>query len=140
MDKFDALGLDVEEPSRLILLNPADNKPILDLEGKEAYIDLLSTDSDVARRHERANGNRRMSRRGKTKIEELEDENNSLLAALTKGWHLVNPKDGSVIDVPLTAQDAYRLYSSGKTAWIRDQAWAHAGERANFSGSSSKTS
>ena len=70
--------------------------------------------------------------------EQIEAEGNDLLAALTKGWKLVD-LDGNPIDVPFSQENARELYALTAVAWLRDQVDEYIGDRANFSKASSKS-
>jgi hypothetical protein len=140
MNKFSGLELEVEKPFRLILLHPVTRQPLRDAEGKEAYIDHYSGDSEIARKHQRAVQRRRLAMRGRLKItpEELEAEAAEVLAALTVGWYLVGLK-GDPIDTPFTPENARELYSDPRVTWLREQLDESAADRANFSKGSSTT-
>jgi hypothetical protein len=140
MNKFSGLELEVEAPFRLVLLHPVTRQPLRDAEGKEAYIDHYSMDSEIARKHQRAVQRRRLAMRGRLKItpEELEAETVDLLVALTVGWYLVDLK-GNPIDLKFTQQDARDLYSDHTIPWLREQLDESAADRANFSRGPSTT-
>lgn len=140
--KFAGLGLEVDKPRRMTLLN-LDKEPIRNAAGEAAYIDLYSGDSDIARRHRRTVGQDRIdaaAKRGRigVKIESIERAEYELLAALTTGWKLIG-LDGADIDFPFSTENAVELYSDPATAWIFDQVNEFAGTRANFSKASPKT-
>jgi hypothetical protein len=140
MSKFSGLELEVEAPFRLTLLHPVTRQPLRDTEGKEAYIDHYSADSEIARKHQRAVQRRRLAMRGRLKItpEELEAEATEVLAALTAGWYLVDLK-GNPIDLPFTQENARELYGNSAVGWLREQIDESAADRANFSKGSSTT-
>lgn len=131
--KFDGLGLDVEQPRRMILVHPVTRLPLRGADGAEGWIDLHSSDSAVARRHNREVQKRRLNMRGRGSIspEELEAEAVDLLAALTAGWGLVTLA-GEPLDVPFTPENARELYAAPALAWVREQADEFAANRANF--------
>lgn len=139
--KFAGLELAVDKPQRLTLLHPNTRQPLRDKKGEEAWIDLYSADSDVARKHNRAIQRRllNVSARGqriKRTPEELEAEGLDLLVALTTGWRLVS-LSGDHMDVPFTAENARELYGAPSMAWLREQVDEFAADRGNFSGASS---
>lgn len=138
MSKFAGLEIEVDKPQRMTLVHPVTRQPIRDAEGKEAWIDLHSSDSAIARKHQRAVQNRRLNMRGRGKIgaEELEAEAVDLLAALTIGWRLL-ALDGAPLDVPFSPEAARDLYTAPSLAWVREQADEFAADRANFQPSSS---
>jgi hypothetical protein len=138
--KFSGLELEVDAPFRLTLVHPVTRQPMRDEEGKVAYIDHYSADSEIARKHQRAVQRRRLAMRGRMKItpEELEGEAVEILAALTAGWHLVDLK-GNVIDLPFNQENARELYSNSAVSWLREQIDESTADRSNFSQGSSTT-
>lgn len=140
MSKFSGLALAVDKPQRMALLHPVTRQPLRDADGNEAYIDLWSGDSEVARKQERAITTRRLAVRGRTKITagEIEADAVDMLVALTAGWRLLD-LDGRPIDVPYTSQNARELYQEPALAWLRAQVDEFCGDRANFSPASSTT-
>jgi len=138
MSKFSGLELEVDAPFRLILVHPFTRQPMRDPEGNPAYIDHYSSDSEIARKHQRAVQRRRLNMRGRMKItpEELEAESIEILAALTAGWHLVDLK-GNLIDLPFSQENARELYSNPAVGWLREQIDESTADRANFSQGSS---
>lgn len=133
MGKFDALALPVEKAGRMTIVHPVSRQP-LRTEAGDAYIDLFSAESEVARKHQRAVQRRRIAMRGRGKItpEEIEAEAVELLSALTAGWSLA-ALDGSAIDVPFTQDNARELYADNGLSWLREQADEFVSDRGNFS-------
>ena len=136
MSKFAAMALPVEKPGRLVLLHPSTHQPLVDANGEGAYLDLYSTDSEPAQRHARGVTKRRLAlqqasqgRAVRLSAEEIEAERIEILVALTAGWRLVG-LDGTHLDVPFSQADARSLYAD--MLWVRDQAEAFVGDRANF--------
>ena len=130
--KFAALAVQADAPSRMPILHPATGEPVLCAAGEPAWIDLHSTDSPAALRHQRAAQNRRLqSRARKITAEELEAEGIDLLAVLTAAWRLVG-LDGAVLDIPCTRANAAELYAEPAAAWIREQVNTFAADRGNF--------
>ena len=138
MSKFSGLELGVEQPYRLVLVHPVTRQPMRDTEGNEAYIEHYSSDSEIARKHQRGVQRRRLAMRGRAKItpEELEAEASEILAALTAGWYLVDLK-GNKIDMPFSHDNARDLYSNPAVGWLREQLDESTADRANFSQGSS---
>jgi hypothetical protein len=134
MNRFSGLELEVDAPFRLILVHPVTRQPMRDAEGKTAYIDHYSADSEIARKHQRAVQRRRLAMRGRMKItpEELEAEATEILAALTAGWYLVDLK-GNMIDLPFSQDNARELYGNPAVGWLREQLDESTADRANFS-------
>jgi hypothetical protein len=133
-NEFAGLELDVETPFKLILVHPKTRQPLRDEDGNEAYVEHYSSDSEIARKHQRAVQRRRLAMRGRAKItpEELEAEAVDILAALTTGWYLVDLK-GKKLDLPFAQDTARRLYASGSILWLREQLDESVADRANFS-------
>lgn len=131
--KFAGLGIAVDKPARMTIRHPDTRQPIKDADGKEAYIDLYSSDSEAARKHQRAISKRRLAQRDRSKItpEEIESDGTGLLAALTAGWYLV-ALSGAPINVPFTPENAAELYSEPEQAWLREQVDVFVVDRGNF--------
>ncbi len=139
MSKFAALALEVEKPARMTIVHPVTREPLKDGEGNEAYIDLHSGDSAVARRQQQSIQRRRLASRGrKVTLEEIESDALDFLAALAASWRLVG-LDGSAIDVPFSTTNARELFGESSMAWLREQVDEFSADRANFSKASSTT-
>jgi len=140
MSKFSGLELEVETPFRLVLVHPVTRQPMRNGEGEPAYIDHYSSDSEIARKHQRAIQRRRLAMRGRMKItpEEIEAEAVDVLAALTVGWHLIDLR-GNVIDLPFSQDNARELYANPAASWLREQIDESTADRANFSQGSSSS-
>lgn len=140
MSKFGGLALEVDAAARMVINHPSTGMPIKDAEGNEAYIELHSSDSEIARKSQRdiTTGRLRMRNRDAIDAARLEREGTELLADLTAGWNLLSP-DGDKIDVPFSRANAIELYSDRHMAWIREQVDAFVANRANFSKASSTT-
>ncbi len=133
-NEFAGLEIAVDALFKLVLVHPKTRQPLRDKDGKEAYIEHYSSDSEIARKHQRAIQRRRLAMRGRAKItpEELEAESVDILAALTASWYLVDLK-GDKLDIPFSQETARRLYSSPAIPWIREQVDESTADRANFS-------
>ena len=140
MSKFSGLELEVETPFRLVLVHPVTRQPMRNGQGEPAYIDHYSSDSEIARKHQRAIQRRRLAMRGRMKItpEEIEAEAVDVLAALTVGWHLIDLR-GNVIDLPFSQDNARELYANPAASWLREQIDESTADRANFSQGSSSS-
>lgn len=134
--KFSALALEVEKPTCMNIMHPVSRQPLRDKDGKTAYINLYSGDSEIARRHQRSVQRRRLNMvRGRSKLtpEELEAEAVEFLAAVTApDWYLVD-FDGNVIDVPFSPENARELYKEPALLWLREQVDEWVADRGNFS-------
>lgn len=145
MSKFAALELAVDKPARMTVMHPVTGAPLCarGADGKpdpknEAYVDVYSADSEIARAHHRRFGQRRLDalarkrRAAVQRVEELEEADIELLVELTAGWKLIG-LDGAPLDVPFTKENARELYSTPAMAWLRAQVDEFAAERGNFS-------
>lgn len=136
--KFAGLEIAIDKPGRLILSHPITRQPLRDPDGKEAWIELFSADSDIARKHQQAIQRRRLAQRGnrlRITPEELEAEAVDLLAALTAGWYLVS-LNGEPLNVPFSVENARELYAVPAMTWVREQVDEFAADRGNYSGAS----
>jgi hypothetical protein len=137
MSKFDSMELAVDQPTRLKLRHPITREPLRTVDGKEAWLDLLSNESRAAREYDDRVIDRYLKRKtdGDLRAEgtaaENREEQSGRLAALTTGWFLVG-LSGAALDVPFSPQNAAELYGSPGMTWVRDQAQAHIASRANF--------
>lgn len=140
MTVFAGLEADVDSPRRLFLQHPVTGQSLRNAEtGEEAWIDVLSSDSEVAHKHNRANINSRIKRKAqKISAEELETEGVELLAKLTRGWALVDLA-GKPISVPFSEQNARALYSTPSLAWIKRQVDQFSADVGNWIPGSSTT-
>lgn len=144
MGKFAGLAASTATGFRAPIIDPVESEPISDKAGKPAYIEVLSSDSEVARTFDRENGKRqdRKILAGRSN-EVLDDDpharNAARMAALTVGWYLVDPQTGEPIDVPFSDANAVELYSDPDTAWLYRTAFVGATTIANFMKRSPKT-
>jgi hypothetical protein len=141
MNKFAGLGLATDVASRMPIMHPITGQPLRHADtGAEAFIELLSSDSAVARRVDRATSDKRLrSRARRLTAEELEGDRMEKLAKLTRGWSLVR-LDGGALDVPFSEGTARELYAEPSMAWLRDQAQAWVDDLGNYAGSQSSNS
>ncbi len=144
MSKFSGLSLSVDVPQRMNIIHPITRQVLTDNDGKSAYIDLYSADSLAAKKQNREISRRRLAMAGRSRAmkltpEEIENDQIELLVAITADWYLVS-LDGEKIDIPFSASEARTLYGSEEAAWLREQVDDFAGDRANFTKASSKTS
>jgi len=140
MSKFAALAVAVNDAARMTIIHPFTNQPLRDADGKEAWIAVLSSDSEAAVKHQRAVTNRRLAMRNRNKVtaEEIDAEAIDLLAALTKGWRLLD-LEGNPLEIEFTEANARELYGAPAFTWLREQVSIFAAERSNFSKASSQS-
>lgn len=138
--KFAGLALEVEKPSRMIIMHPVTQQPLRDKDGKEAYIDLYSTDSVAARSHEQNVLRRRINMRRGAKMtpEELEADSVEMLTALTVGWYLLD-LTGEAMGIEFSQENAREAYGLPGWFWLREQINTFVGDRGNFSKASSSS-
>lgn len=138
MGKFAGLALAVDTPARMTIHHPFTGLPIRGADGEEAYIELHSSDSDIAKKAQRAITNARLAMRNRNAIDakRLESEGTELLADLTVGWRLMT-LDGDPVDVPFSRANAVELYADNEMAWLREQVDGFVADRENFSKASS---
>lgn len=140
MSRFSGLGLALEAPSRMGVIHPVTRQPLRDGDGKESWIDILSSGSGVGRTHDRLVTDQQLKMRNqRITAEQLESNITEKLAKLTRGWYLVT-LDGAPIDVPFDTNAARELYALPELAWLRDQALAWAEDSGNFRQDASKNS
>lgn len=138
MSKFGSLGAG-DKPFRVYV--KLDGKQILDKNDKPFFIDVHSEDGVVGRRFdkEQRDANLALAKDGKDLPSQMEI-NIAKCAALTAGWHLVDPQTLEPIDEPCTVENARELYSLPLTTWIWLQPWAAANNHVNFIRRSAKGS
>lgn len=137
MSKFGGLAANVTAPSRMTIIYPVTGKPIVDENGKQAYIDLMSQDSAAGRqlaKDRAAEQVKRLSRSGLGgEIDDVVDEQVETLAALTTGWYLVDPITQEPLDIVFAGPDSAReVFSSPEVQWIRRAAYLHVLNTGNF--------
>jgi hypothetical protein len=130
MTKFGSLAPS-DKPFRVNI--KLDGKQIFDNDGKPFFIDVYAEDSAVGRRFDRQQREQALdnARNGVDQPSQIEI-NIAKCAALTAGWHLVDPETLEPIDEPCTAENAKELYSLPLTTWIWVQPWAAANNHVNF--------
>jgi hypothetical protein len=130
MSKFAGLALETEKPFRVLLRRPDDGAPVRDMQGVQAYIDVLSLDSRKANELERKAIDKRLSGE-KATAEALEEAGDERLAALTVGWYLVG-LNRAPLELPFSTANALEMYADPACDWIREQVAVGAGMRKNF--------
>lgn len=133
LEKLRGLELEVDAPGRVMLLRPGSNQPLVDADGKQAYIDIYSSDSAIAMQYKRDLKTERLSHRTRTVLtgEKADEEVADFLAALTTGWHLVSLA-GEVIDLEFSREAAKAVYANHRMLWVLDQVDTFAADRENF--------
>lgn len=142
--KFAALAANVSQSFKVEIIDQITDLPIIDKDGKKAFIEVLSTDSEAGRafdRDQRAAYRRKAmkSRNGIAEPPDQLEENVAKCAALTKSWHLVDPTTREVIDFPCGVDAAKELYGEPGMNWLFVQVWVAANDAANFMKRSSQT-
>ena len=130
MSKFGSLA-PADKPHRVHI--KLDGKQVIDNDGKPFFIDVYAEDSAVGRRFDKQQREQALdnARNGVDQPSQI-DINIAKCAALTAGWHLVDPETLEVIDEPCTFENAKELYSLPLTTWIWLQPWAAANNHVNF--------
>lgn len=142
-----ALGVAVDKPRRLYLKNPKFGGIVTDAEGTQAYVDLVSIDSERALKwaHDLAVEKIERAEKGENAralLSEAEKTDARRLANVTVGWRLMmlaKDADGYLIDkpalpieAPFSTDLATAVYLRNDCVWIRDQVTLHLNKRTNF--------
>lgn len=118
-----------------------DGKPIVDKDGKRAYIDMLSDDSPTGRKFDKEWREHILELAADGKPAPGDTERNiAKAAALTTGWYLVNPETLEHMDEACTRENAQELYELPDTRWLWFPAFLGANNSANFIKRSAKGS
>lgn len=132
---FDTMELDTDAPRRMPIVHPRSLEPMVDKDGKEAFLTLYSDDSERGRAFDRKASLDRIGRRQVKKtdlVDQQESDQIEKLVALTaEPWHIVG-FDEQPIDLPCNSANARALYGNPKLVWLRDQAQMFTRDRANF--------
>lgn len=141
MSKFAALAADVSNAFPMKIVSPRSDAVLKDASGKDAFISLLSPDSEVGRRIDREQSQQvvRKLRAGRTlgDDEDLNENEIAKLAALTVDWYLLD-LDGNHLDVPFSMENARELWTDPAMGWLRRQAWVFVNSAGNFIKGSAK--
>lgn len=136
MSKFGALAAAVSETFRVTIIDPATDQPLKDRDGKEAFIEVISFDSDKGLAFDKSKRTSQVQRamRGASRVAQDDplDEMQAKLAHVTVSWHLVDPETLEPIDVPCNEQNALELYTANGMQWLYRQVFVGANETANF--------
>lgn len=145
MSKFAALASNLTDAFNMPILSPNTEAVLKDADGREAFISLLSSESEPGRKADRAytlaKARKSHSGRNQVSLDDVDaflDHQIEKLTVLTTGWHMVD-LDGNFIDVPFSPQNARELWSDPGLEWLRMQAWTFVSAAANFMPRSSKT-
>ena len=124
-----------DAPFEFALVHPVTKEEL------DVKITVVGMDSEVYRKtshHQRSRRLKSIRPNGKSSginMEELEADGIELLAACTTGWKNMSYR-GS--ELPFSKENAVMVYK--EQAWVREQVDEAIGDRANFSGESSKGS
>lgn len=135
-DLFASLRLDTEAKATLFLNDPYTQVPLVDAEGRKAFITLHTPESPAGRRTiaELTAASDRYKRRNKNQdmpASELMRWVAIRAARLTVDWHLVG-LDGQAIQVACNEENALQLYSEPELSWISAQVTDFLSEPSNF--------
>lgn len=135
--KFGSLAANVSDAFKVEIIDPISDAALKDKDGKVAFIEVLSTDSDAGRafdKEQRAVLRRKAmkSRNGLVEGADQLEENIAKASVLVKSWHLVDPVTKEALDVPCTKENASELFSAPGMNWLFVQVWVAANDSANF--------
>lgn len=144
------LGINVEKPTRITILNPLTGFPLVDTATqKEAWVEIYSADSPVVKKKQRQitlariqaaqMRNNRPKEISEDDLVRGEKDEMDTLAALTSDWFLVTLDGEAIGDFPCTPENARDLYSDPSTTWLKDFVDKEASNRTNFAKDSSKS-
>lgn len=145
MSKFGSLSASADVPFRVVLIDPKTDEPLKDTSGAEAFVNIISVQSEIGRKFDRERQKvitrRAMRNRNQDLIDDDQFEINiAKLARLTTSWHLVDPVSKEPLDVQYSYDAAVEFYKLPLAHSFFVQAWVAANEPANFMQSSSKNS
>jgi len=127
MNKFAAFGVSDEGISRMTFVNPNTDKPYIDKDGKEAWIDVHHFHGPEGRAFDLANERKPINPRpGFTRENSY---NIAKMAALTKAWYLVGADGEPIANMPCNETIAAELYEN---RWVFGQVLVHATAYVNF--------
>lgn len=147
LDALEALAVNVTTPARMPIIWPGEIDPIVDADGKEAYLEFLPWDCDANRALDRKNhvngvrkGFRQRSQaelREEAEKEDPVEDQVERLVVLISGWYLVGPNK-EPIKVPFSKENARTLFANPKFAWLRRRGFSFVVNEKNFMRNSSK--
>lgn len=131
---FGSLSGAASDPFHVVLIDRVSGKPLVGTDGKEAYIDVLSAQSDVGRKfdRERSQASQRRAMVGLNTEDDALAENIEKLARLTVAWNLVDPVSKEPLGVPVSVDAAKAFYALPGAFHFYIQAWVGANEPTNF--------
>lgn len=135
MSKFGSLIARVDKTFRVELPSPKQaGKLLKDKDGKVAYIDVLSSESEAARKFDREFQEKLADdvAAGITEFPAQIEVNKQKCAALVTGWYLVDPETRDAIDIPFSPENAKELLTDPGAAWLFYPVWLGANKTANF--------
>lgn len=129
---FEKISLSVDVPKKMVLKHPATGLALVDKDGNEAYLELLSSNSAKGKAFETAMLNARFENREvKLTAEQLEAQRVDQLVALTTGWYLVG-FDGEPMGVAFTPDNVKKFYTTPGCAGWKEKATAFVEQDKNF--------
>lgn len=135
------VGAKAEEGTQMPVRHPITGKPIFDEDGTPWTITLLGADSPSHTQalHKRANKRAKEGMKGGFRgrnltAEQIDADELELLIHATKAWHI--RLDGEL----LGSSDEVKRDTYQRFQWLRDQAEAWMGDRANYLGEQSSSS
>jgi len=130
---LDELSFSDVDGAVMYVEHPATGEIIRDNDGNEAWIRLLSTESDKGVKANNKIMNQNLESMQKKKglsAEKTIEQTAEMLAELTEDWYLVSPKSGEPIEDACNKQNAKKAYRENK--WLRDQAEEFSSDLGNF--------
>lgn len=134
MSKFGSLIVKVDKTFHLEIVSPKTGRVLKDKDGRAAYVDVLPTESDVARKFDREHQEKLADdvAGGMTEFPAQIEVNKQKAAALVVGWYLVDPETREGIDIPFSPENATELLTDPGATWLFYQVWLAANKTANF--------
>lgn len=117
----------------VIRSKPTDAHP----QGEPAYLLICCSNSSagdaVARdAFDRARAERKRANSEGLSYDDLKEMRAGNIAALIRGWRMVNPATREVVDFPFSPEAANELMASPNTQWLRSQAEKFSNDDSNF--------
>lgn len=133
---FKSLELEVDRPYTVNLVKP-NGTPLVDTDGKQAWIKLLSLDSQRAQQWRSETAERRADKGIRPTRAMMVEDGVEVLAHVTLDWYLVGFDGKPAVDdggreLRFSESVAKQLYSMPSTEWITEQVRIGATLRENF--------